>query len=153
MIPLEEIFCFLDDFCKHFQKAQTTYLLTHDKRKRHRICRLTLSEVMTILVLFHLSHYRTFKDFYLSCLSVHYKPAFPKLVSYTRFLELIPYAAKPLAILLRGMPGKKTGRYFIDSTKLFVCDNLRIFRHKVFKGLTRRGKTSTGWFCYVDCQG
>jgi len=44
------------------------------------------------------------------------------------------------------IPGEQTGRYVIDSTKLEVCHNLRISRHKVFSGLAKRGKTSTGWF-------
>ena len=30
--------------------------------------------------------------------------------------------------------------------KLSVYHNLRISRHKVFKGIASRGKTSTGWF-------
>ena len=36
--------------------------------------------------------------------------------------------------------------YFADSTKLAVCHNRRIHRHKVFEGLAARGKTSMGWF-------
>jgi hypothetical protein len=44
------------------------------------------------------------------------------------------------------MTGQPTGRYFIDSTKLQVCDNLRIHSHQVFKDIAKRGKTSTGWF-------
>ena len=35
---------------------------------------------------------------------------------------------------------------FVDSTKIVVCDNRRIHQHKVFKGLAKRGKSSTGWF-------
>lgn len=147
MVPLEEIFCFLDDFCKAFEvHHHQKRLLPNPARKRKKPCHLTLSEIMTILVLFQFSHYRTFKDFYLSCLIPHYKQAFPKLVSYNRFVELIPYAIMPLLILLLNMPGKKTGKYFVDATKLFVCDNLRINRHKVFQGFASRGKTSTGWF-------
>ena len=34
----------------------------------------------------------------------------------------------------------------MESTKLAVCNNRRIHSHKVFKKLTARGKTSTGWF-------
>jgi hypothetical protein len=146
MAPLEEIFCFIDDFCKHFEQAQSQHCLPNPERKRTRLCRMSLSEIMTVLILFQFSQYRTFKDFYLSCLSIHYKKDFPTLVSYTRFLELIPFALMPLLILLLKMPGKKTGRYYVDSTKLFVCHNLRIRRHKVFEGLAKRGKTSTGWF-------
>ena len=145
MVPLEEIFCFIDDFCKCFQQHQGR-LLPNPNRKRNKPCQLTVAEIMTILVLFQFSHYRTFKDFYLSCLIPHYKSAFPKLISYSRFVELIPYAIMPLLVLLLNTTGQKTGKYFIDATKLLVCDNRRIYRHKVFQGIAQRGKTSTGWF-------
>ena len=146
MVPLTEIFCFIDDFCKCFEAHAQCRFLPNPKRKRRKPCRLTLSEIMTILVLFQLSHYRTFKDFYFFCLIPHYKQDFPNLVSYNRFVELTPYAVMPLFILLMNISGEKTGKYFIDSTKLFVCDNRRIYRHKVFEGIAQRGKTSTGWF-------
>ena len=42
--------------------------------------------------------------------------------------------------------GRKTGIYYIDSTPLPVCHNLRINRHKTFQGLVEKGKSSTGWF-------
>ena len=42
--------------------------------------------------------------------------------------------------------GKCSGISFIDSTKIAVCNNLRIKRNKVFAGVAKRGKTSTGWF-------
>ena len=58
----------------------------------------------------------------------------------------MPLAIMPLTVLLAQSPKEKTGKYFIDSTKLAVCDNYRIKRHKVFAGLAKRGKTSTGWF-------
>jgi hypothetical protein len=35
---------------------------------------------------------------------------------------------------------------YIDATKLVVCHNKRIFKHKVFKGLANRGKSPAGWF-------
>lgn len=141
MVPLEEIFCLIDDFCKQFEQAQQSKLLPNPARKRKRSCSLSISEIMTILILFHLSHYRTFKDFYLECLLARYKSEFPKLVSYNRFLELMPYAAMPLYIFINNLKGKITDKYYVDSTKLQVCDNLRIGRHKVFKGIAQRGKT------------
>ena len=35
---------------------------------------------------------------------------------------------------------------FIDATSMVVCHNLREKGHKVFTGLAKKGKTSTGWF-------
>lgn len=35
---------------------------------------------------------------------------------------------------------------FIDSTKISVCHNRRINRHRVLRGLAQRGKTSIDWF-------
>lgn len=146
MIPLEEIFCFIDDFCKLFDKKSQGYFLESSTKKRKKACQMSLSEIMMIEVMFHFSHYRTFKDFYNNCVLISYKAAFPRAVSYTRFLELKQYALMPLAIFLTCLQGRKTGIYYTDSTKLTVCDNLRISRNKVFKGFAKRGKTSTGWF-------
>ena len=39
----------------------------------------------------------------------------------------------------------RTGNY-IDATKLVVCHKRRIHNNKVFKGVAKRGKSSTGWF-------
>ena len=146
MIPLTEIFCLIDDFFKHFDQAQNKYILPNPNRKRNKPCTICLSELMTIIVMFHLSHYRTFKDFYLCCLCQHYRKEFPRLVSYNRFVELMPMTFMPMVLLLKGLSGKQTGQYYIDSTKLPVCHNLRIYRHKVFKNVAKRGKASTGWF-------
>lgn len=146
MIPLEEIFCLIDDFCKLFEQQGKGYFLANPSSKRQKSCQMSLSEVMMIEVMFHFSHYRTFKDFYKSCILGAYQQAFPKAVSYTRFLELKQYALMPLAVFLASLKGKRTGLYYVDSTKLPVCHNLRIARNKVFKDFAKRGKTSTGWF-------
>jgi len=146
MLPLTETFCLIDDFVKTFQPSQEKKLLPNLRRKRKKACKMCLSEIMTIVVMFHLSHYRTFKDFYLNCLKEQYAKEFPTLVSYNRFIELMPQAFMPLVVLLNCLKGAETDKYYVDSTKLPVCHNLRIFRHQVFKDIAARGKTSTGWF-------
>lgn len=146
MIPLVDIFCSIDDFCKYFEESGGKNLIENPKRKREKPCRMSLSEIMTIEVMFHFSHYRTFKDFYVNNVLKNYREEFPQAVSYTRFLELKGSAFMPLIIFLLMLKGEETGIYFADSTKLFVCDNLRIRRNKVFKNIAKRGKTSTGWF-------
>ena len=54
------IFCDIDDFCKEYETYCTTHLLMD---KEHIVLRTSmyLSEIMTIVVYFHLSQYRTFK--------------------------------------------------------------------------------------------
>ena len=59
------LFSELDDFCQTFEPTFKTKQLDSGAARRHRQATLILSEVMTILVWFQQSGYRTFKDFYL----------------------------------------------------------------------------------------
>ena len=45
MVPLEEIFCFIDDFCKGFEKYSQGYFLANPARKRKRTCHMTIPEI------------------------------------------------------------------------------------------------------------
>ena len=58
------------------------------KKKRKKTFRTSLSEVMTILLLFHRSNYRTFKHFYLNYVKINLKYLFPNLIGYPRFIQL-----------------------------------------------------------------
>jgi hypothetical protein len=121
-------------------------LLQDGQRHRVRQGHLTLSEIMTIIVFFHVSHYRDFKHYYTEYVEAHLRPYFPLLVSYSRFVELMPRALVPLCGYLHTRKGRCTGITFVDSTSLAVCHNRRISRHKVFEGYATRGKSSMGWF-------
>ena len=140
------IFCMIDDFCKLFEPHWQQHLLAMAPRQRQRKSRLCLSEVLTIMVGFHLSGYRTFKDYYTQHVLPHQLGYFPTLVSYQRFVELMPGALVPLCVLLAARFGRCSGVSFIDSTKISVCHNRRIWSHKVFRALAKRGKTSVDWF-------
>jgi hypothetical protein len=140
-----ELFCAVDDFCQAFA-LEWQQLLLPDEQRRQRASSLCLSEVMTICVHFHQSHYRTFKNYYQEHVQVDLRREFPGLVSYGRFVELMQRAVVPLAVYLRHCFGRCTGISFIDSTALAVCRNPRIHQHKVFAGLAARGKTTFGWF-------
>jgi hypothetical protein len=99
------------------------------------------------LIVFHQSHYRNFKAYYLEYVLPHLRGEFPGLVSYTRFVDFMPSALIPLCAYFKTTClGDCTGISFIDSTSLDVCLNQRIASHKVFAGLAARGKTSTGCF-------
>jgi hypothetical protein len=101
---------------------------------------------MTITIAFHQSHYRNFKHFYQDHVCEYWYKEFPKLPSYTRFVEYMGSALMPLCIYLRHCFGACTGISFIDSTCLHVCHNRRINQHRVFKDIAARGKTSVDWF-------
>jgi len=146
LAPITEIFCDIDDFCKQWFIEISPYLLPDPNRKRQRKCRMSASEIMTIVILFHLSHYRTFKDYYRDCVETHLKSYFPMLVSYNRFVEIMASVISPLSAYLLSRLGEKTGLYYIDSTMLKACHNRRIYRHKTFRGIAERGKSSMGWF-------
>lgn len=143
---LTEIFCIIDDFCNSFDRKYQHFFLNSLNRKRKKACSISLSEIMTIVILFHMSGYRTFKDFYLLNVCKDLKAYFPKSLSYSRFVQLIECALLPLAVFLSGIKGKETGIYYVDSTSIEVCNIKREKRHKVFKGLASKGKNSMGWF-------
>lgn len=145
-MSLLELFCDVDDFMIIFEQWLQRYELTAGRSSRGRKASLSLSEVMTVIIHFHQSHYRDFKAYYRHYVLKHLRPEFPKLVSYNRFVELMPGTLLPLCVYLYTRRGQQTGINFIDSTPIAVCHNKRIRRHKVFAGLARRGKSSLGWF-------
>jgi len=146
MHKLVEVFCDVDDFCAVFIPEWEKTLLTDGIRKRQRSGRMSMSEVMTIIIFFQMSRHRDFKNFYTGYLCRFYKSEFPNLLSYTRFLEVMPTALVPLCSYFSILKSEPTGIEFVDSTSIKVCHNLRIQRHKTLAGLASRGKGSMGWF-------
>lgn len=147
MESLVDLFCRVDDFCQVFVPVHEQHLFNSSAKHRRRERSLVMSEIMTILIHFHQSHYRTFKAYYCEYVLPHLQAEFPGLVSYTRFIDFIPSVLIPLcAYFQQNCLGDCTCVSFIDSTSLDVCLNQRIRSHKVFAGLAQRGKTSTGWF-------
>ena len=84
---LLKLFYEIDNFCKAFVRFWQKFVITQGLAKRIKPCRLCLSEIMTILVNFHMSRFRTFKDYYIKHVCVYLRKEFPGLVSYNRFVE------------------------------------------------------------------
>lgn len=146
---ITEIFYLLDEFCIEFEKATQKSALTTDTtiKRRNRKSKLSNSEVMTIMVLFHYKQFRSLKHFYLYYVRVHMKGEFPQTVSYNRFVELQQKVVLPMAIFLKTCClGRCTGISFIDSTPLRACHIKREKQHKTFKGMATKGQCSIGWF-------
>jgi len=144
---LIQIFCDSDDFFKKYEQFVAAISIDKKKPKAHRKAALEVSEIMTILIAYHLTGMKCFQYYYVHVVQKHLQTYFPGLLSYNRFIELIPRALLPLWLFVNTCrTGEATGFYYADSKKLPVCDNLRIYRNKVFKGIAGRSKSSTGWF-------
>jgi Transposase DDE domain len=141
-----DLYCSVDAFWQRFEPRWEHELLAGGQRRRRRATRLHPAEILTILILFQQSGYRTFKGVYQEHVQVHLRQEFPQLVSYTRFVDLMPRFLVPFAVYLHVQRGECTGISFIDSTSLAVCHPARIQQHRVFRVDARRGKTAVGWF-------
>ena len=142
-----ELLCLIDDFCQQFEPLLEQRMLdSSDKQRRNRTGSMSLSEMTAIVVLFHTMRGRQFKEFYRGTVCRFMTSQFPRQLSYCRFVALMPRCAVVLAALFQTLKGSCTGISIADSTPLAVCHNLRIKRHKVFKEVAQRGKSSTGWF-------
>lgn len=144
-----EIFCLVDDFCKQIELVKEGHVLVENGLKKQRIRKFKMSdsEVITILIIFHLMNFRELKHFYINYVQVHLKSEFPHTVSYNRFVELQKKAFLPMCIFLKtSCLGRCTGISFIDSTPLKVCHIKREKQHKVFKDIAMKGQCSIGWF-------
>jgi hypothetical protein len=140
------IFCEIDDFCRQFEPKFNRQVIADGTRKRIKPSRMSRAEVMTILVLFHRSGFRDLKTFYTEMVCKYWRCDFRNLLSYNRFVELQRDSLILLGAFMQTRLGKCSGVSFVDSSKLPVCNNLRIQQNKVFEDVAKRGKTSTGWF-------
>lgn len=71
-----------DDFCKLYDRFIKANGLApkrdKSKRKYHRDPRMSSAEIITIMILFHLSGYKCFRHFYINEVQEHMTDIFPK---------------------------------------------------------------------------
>lgn len=138
------LFCLVDDFVKSYNQELAKHQIGK-QRQPTRVTRLSESEIITIILLFQQSPCKNFKFFYQLYLPL-YQKEFPSLVSYPRFVALMPRALMGLCLLLHFSCVSSQGVSYIDSSSLAVCHPKRISRNKVFKGIAALGKTTKGFF-------
>jgi hypothetical protein len=143
---LTELFCHVDDFWLAFAPEWQRNQLRQGTKQRQRAGQLCESEIMTLMIYFHQARYRDFKTYYMRYVQVHLQREFPHLVSYSRFVQLMPRVLVVLCAYLQCCFGQCTGISLIDSTPLAVSHNRRIAQHKTFAGVAQRGKNSVDWF-------
>jgi hypothetical protein len=115
-LPSKMVFCEIDDFCKSFYPHFERYLPPADGTLRQRAMTMSASEVMTIVVLFHLNHY-------LDCVRRQMTDSFPKLLSYGRFVEVQGRVFPAHCAFMKAKTGHVSGLYYVDSTTTKVCRN------------------------------
>jgi len=141
---ITEIFYLIDNFCQELNTRLESHIIGNPAKKKPQMSK---SEVITIMVLFHMEGSRCMKHFYLFSVQEHLKSEFPKTVSYNRFVEIMQSSLLPMSLFLKMCClGKSTGISFVDSTSLKVCKNKRIRRNKVFKDIAAVGKSTMAWF-------
>ena len=141
---ITEIFYLTDEFCKEFQKSIQGHLLGNQSKKKPK---MSQSEVITILIIFHGMQHKNLKHFYINFVQIHLNDLFPKTVSYNRFVELSQQVILPMTMFLKMQClGECTGITYVDSTPIRVCNKKRIKRNKVFKDIAAVGKSTMGWF-------
>lgn len=139
-----EIFVLTDEFCNEFIQTVALHSLGNKPKRKPK---MSQSEVITIMVLFHFGSFKNLKHFYLFYVQKHMKSEFPNTVSYNRFVELLQSSTLTMTLFLKTCClGECTGISYIDSTPIRVCKNKRIPRHKVFEGIAQRGKSTMGYF-------
>uniref|UniRef100_UPI00226F78C9 IS982 family transposase n=1 Tax=Myroides injenensis TaxID=1183151 RepID=UPI00226F78C9 len=142
---ITEIFCLVDEFCQQFFPFLEKNSIGNKSKRRPPM--MSPSEIISIMILFHLSGFRCFKHFYIFYIQKHMQAEFPKTVSYNRFTELMQSNILPLTMFLKTCcMGNCTGISFVDSTPVRVCKNKRIKNNKVFKDIATVGKSTMGWF-------
>ena len=69
-------------------------------RDRNKLNRMSDTEIMVILILFHSRGFRCFKHYYKEYVCKHLKGMFPQCVFYNRFVELEKEVLLPLTIFI-----------------------------------------------------
>lgn len=141
-----ELYFEISEFMKTFGPVFSAHLI--GARRQRLFCRMSVCEIMTVLIGFQIIGGHNFKQYYKDTVLQFHRKEFPSSVSYSRFCEVAPVTLIPMMLFLkfRMEMSLHTMIYVIDSTPLSVCINLRIRHHKVFSETAARGKTSTGWF-------
>lgn len=144
-LDLTALYCKVDDFCQEFVLKTPPSLSLDGIKRRNKHPKLKRSEIITILIFAQTIRFRDFKTFYLTYYK-QLKSSFPHLVSYSRFVQLMPRVTLEMMAFTLSLRGQCSGYSFIDSTPLQVCKKKRISRNKVFKGIAKIGKSTIGWF-------
>ena len=145
---ITEIFYSIDEFYKQIEPQFKKKAIGEDgKKRRNRAFKMSDSEITTILLLFHLSGYRTLKAFYTQMICKEWRQHFPLCSLTIAFVEREQMGSLKLYLFLNNCClGDCTGISIIDPTPIRVCHDMRSRRHKTFRGFATSGKGIMGGF-------
>jgi len=132
-------------------RNQSKYLLPNPGRKRDREMQMSLSEIGAIIVLFQMSHYRTFKDFYCGCVLQDMKNYFPNALSDTRFVACKSAALMMLAAYLLSKTGEQTGLYTLIRQHCVYATIDASIAARFSKALQNAAKAQWAGFMALNC--
>lgn len=140
---LIEIFVRADDFMQEFEPYCQEKLLGG----RAWQGKMSQSEMMSIVIFFHLSGIRCFSWYYKEVVLGFLRPYFPQAYPYEHFIAKMPRIQLELYVFLHlHCMGQATQANYIDSKALEVCHIKREKQHKVFQAIAQKGRTSKGYF-------
>src|SRR5215467_8181529 len=96
-----DLFCQVDDFGQDAGAEWERTLLASGTKRRHHANEMAPSAIMTLLIHFHQSCYRTFKHYSTRYVQVFLRREFPHLLSYTRLVEVMDEYLVPLTAYLQ----------------------------------------------------
>ena len=152
-MSVTRLFCDVDDFCNWFMVEWEKTQIEDGTKKRHRSRSLSHSEIITIIIFYHQSGYKTFKWFYERHVCKRMRQEFPKLVSYNRFIELLPDVLIPLSCFMqsRCKAGNGIGIAFIDQPRFLFAKISEFHVIKPLKTLQDEENLQQGGFMDLSC--
>ena len=146
---LYHIFDRIDDLLKAMSISLRRKLLADLKPKGGRPSGLSLPAILTLGIFRFATGVKDVKHYHRKLVS-SYSQELGRIPNYGNFNALMNQATPYVIFLLEWIcySNKSTsnGAYFLDATSLKVCENKRIFDHKVCEDIAQRGKSSMGWF-------
>ena len=139
-------------FAKNFFQSGASNLASGQKH-RQRARSLTISEIMTILIAFHQSHYRDFKAYYNEHVLKNWHAEFPGLVSYTRFVEYISFSTGAIDGLSTDLLSGAVAVEFLSLTQpRWMCASINGFTPtRSLQGWQRGEKPRPAGFLASNC--
>ena len=137
---LTEIFVETDDFLLELRRL----ILAEGFPEPEWHSRFSRSEVMSVMIAYHLSGQKCLKYFYHQDILGRYLSWLPHAPCYERFVALIPDVGIELYLLLKYRCQPALAENYIDSKPLKVCHIKREHQHKVMADYAKKGKGS--WF-------